>query len=54
MSCLFPNVNLAVLNLLPILPQGGGRIVMGTLKRLFPPVRRLKLPLTLVGVHRWG
>jgi regulator of sigma E protease len=46
---MFLNVNLAVLNLLPILPLDGGRIVMGTLQRLFPPVRRLELPLTLAG-----
>jgi regulator of sigma E protease len=43
------NVNLAVLNLLPILPLDGGKIVMGLLRKIYQPLRRLELPLTVGG-----
>ena len=43
------NVNLAVLNLLPILPMDGGKIVMGLLRRIYQPLRRLEMPLTVGG-----
>src|SRR5687767_630390 len=43
------NVNLAVFNLLPILPLDGGKIVMGLLRKIYQPLRRLELPLTVGG-----
>jgi regulator of sigma E protease len=43
------NVNLAVFNLLPILPLDGGRIVMGLLRKIYQPLRRLEVPLTVGG-----
>ena len=43
------NVNLAVLNLLPILPLDGGKIVMGLLRKIYQPLRRLEVPLTVGG-----
>ena len=47
--CFILNVNLAVLNLLPILPLDGGKIVMATMQRVFAPLRRLEIPLTVAG-----
>ena len=43
------NVNLAVFNLLPILPLDGGKIVMGLLRKVYHPLRRLEMPLTVGG-----
>src|SRR5262245_32043641 len=43
------NVNLAVFNLVPILPLDGGKIVMGLLRTIYQPLRRLELPLTVGG-----
>ena len=43
------NVNLAVFNLLPILPLDGGKIVIGLLRKVHEPLRRLEMPLTLGG-----
>ena len=43
------NVNLAIFNLLPILPLDGGKIVMGLLRKLYQPLRRLEMPLTIGG-----
>jgi regulator of sigma E protease len=43
------NVNLAVFNLLPILPLDGGKIMMGLLRRIYQPLRRLEVPLTVGG-----
>jgi regulator of sigma E protease len=43
------NVNLAVFNLLPILPLDGGKIVMGLLRKMYQPLQRLELPLTVGG-----
>jgi len=43
------NVNLAVFNLLPILPLDGGKIVMGLLRKIYEPLRRLEMPLTVGG-----
>jgi len=43
------NVNLAVLNLVPILPLDGGKIVMGLLRKIYEPLRRLEMPLTVGG-----
>jgi regulator of sigma E protease len=43
------NVNLAVFNLLPILPLDGGKIVMGLMRKIHQPLRRLEVPLTVGG-----
>jgi len=43
------NVNLAVFNLLPLLPLDGGKIVMGLLRKIYQPLRRLEMPLTVGG-----
>lgn len=43
------NVNLAVFNLLPILPLDGGKIVMGLLREIYRPLRRLEVPLAVGG-----
>jgi regulator of sigma E protease len=47
--CVVLNVNLAVLNLLPIPPLDGGRIVMAVMETVCAPLRRLELPLTIGG-----
>jgi len=47
--CFVLNVNLAVLNLLPILPLDGGKTVMATMQTVFAPLRRLEMPLTVAG-----
>lgn len=44
------NLSLAVLNLLPIPVLDGGQITMAVLERIFPPLIRLRAPLTLLGV----
>ncbi len=43
------NINLAFLNLLPMLPLDGGKIVLDILQRLRLPVRRVYLPVALTG-----
>ena len=43
------NLNFAVFNLLPILPLDGGKIVMGLLRKIYQPLRRLEVPLTVGG-----
>jgi regulator of sigma E protease len=43
------NVNLAVLNMLPILPLDGGKILMGLLRKIYQPLRKLEIPLTVGG-----
>lgn len=47
--CVFLNVNLAILNLLPIPPLDGGKVVMGIVERACAPLRCLELPLTIGG-----
>ena len=47
--CVLLNVNLAVLNLLPIPPLDGGKVVMGVIEKICTPLRRLELPLTIAG-----
>jgi regulator of sigma E protease len=42
-------LSLAVLNLLPILPLDGGKIVMGLLRKIYQPLRRLEMPLRIGG-----
>jgi regulator of sigma E protease len=44
------NLSLAVLNLLPIPVLDGGQITMAVLEEVFPPLIRLRTPLTLLGV----
>lgn len=43
------NINLAFLNLLPMLPLDGGKIVLDILHRLRLPVRRMYVPVALAG-----
>lgn len=43
------NMNLAAFNLLPILPLDGGKIVIGLLRKIYQPLRRLEVPLTVGG-----
>ena len=43
------NLNLAIFNLLPILPLDGGKIVMGVLHKIYRPFRKLEIPLTVGG-----
>lgn len=47
--CVLLNLNLAVLNLLPIPPLDGGKIVMGIIEKICTPLRRFELPLTIAG-----
>jgi regulator of sigma E protease len=43
------NLNLAIFNLLPILPLDGGKIVMGLLRKIHLPLRKLEMPLSIGG-----
>lgn len=43
------NINLAFLNLLPVLPLDGGKIVVDLMERLRLPVKRLYVPVALTG-----
>ena len=43
------NLNLAILNMLPILPLDGGKIVMGLLRKIYQPLRKLEIPLSVGG-----
>jgi regulator of sigma E protease len=43
------NINLAVLNLLPILPLDGGKIVFCLLEKIHRSLLRLQIPLTVTG-----
>ncbi len=45
------NINLAFLNLLPILPLDGGKILLDILHQLRMPVKRLYVPVSIAG---WG
>lgn len=46
---IFLNVNLAIFNLLPIPPLDGSKIAMGIIERIYAPLRRLEVPLTVGG-----
>ncbi len=48
--CFLLNVNLAILNLLPIPPLDGGKIVMGILQKVYAPLGRLHVPLAVTGL----
>lgn len=43
------NINLAVLNLLPILPLDGGKILFCLLEKIHRSLLRLRMPLTITG-----
>jgi regulator of sigma E protease len=43
------NLSLAVMNLLPLPPLDGGRILFCILEKIYRPVRRVEAPLTLAG-----
>ena len=43
------DINLAILNLLPILPLDGGKIVFCLLERIHRSLLKLQLPLTVTG-----
>jgi regulator of sigma E protease len=43
------NLNLAILNLLPLPPLDGGRIVFATLTKIWRPLVRLQTPVTVAG-----
>ena len=45
----FINLNLAVLNLLPLPPLDGGRILFCLLKKIYRPLTRIQMPVTLAG-----
>jgi membrane-associated protease RseP (regulator of RpoE activity) len=36
-------------NLIPIMPLDGGKIVMGVLRKIYQPLRKLELPLSVGG-----
>jgi regulator of sigma E protease len=43
------NINLAALNLLPILPLDGGKILFCLLEKIHLSLIRLRIPLTVTG-----
>ena len=43
------NVSLAVLNLLPLPPLDGGRILFCVLEKIYRPIARVEAPVTLIG-----
>ena len=45
----FINLNLAVLNLLPLPPLDGGRILFCLLEKIYRPLTRIQMPVTLAG-----
>jgi regulator of sigma E protease len=45
------NISLAVLNLLPLPPLDGGRILFCVLEKIYRPIAKVEAPVTLVG---WG
>jgi len=45
----FLNLNLAILNLLPLSPLDGGKILLALLQKIYKPLRRLHIPMAIVG-----
>ena len=43
------NISLAVLNLLPLPPLDGGRVLFCVLEKIYRPIARVEAPVTLVG-----
>jgi regulator of sigma E protease len=43
------NISLAVINLLPLPPLDGGRVLFCVLEKIYRPTARAEAPLTLVG-----
>lgn len=43
------NISLAVLNLLPLPPLDGGRVLFCVLEKIYRPVAKIEAPVTLVG-----
>ena len=43
------NINLAVLNLLPLPPLDGGRVLFCILEKIYRPIAKVETPATLVG-----
>ena len=43
------NLNLAVLNLRPLPPLDGGRILFCLLERIYLPLTRIQMPVTIAG-----
>ena len=43
------NISLAVLNLLPVPPLDGGRVMFCLLEKIYRPAARVEVPLTLIG-----
>jgi regulator of sigma E protease len=44
------NLNLVILNLLPLPPLDGGRILFCTLEKLYRPLHRARTPVTVFGL----
>jgi regulator of sigma E protease len=43
------NLSLAVLNLLPLPPLDGGRVLFCVLEKIYRPVARIETPVTVAG-----
>jgi len=43
------NISLAVLNLLPLPPLDGGRVLFCVLEKIYRPIAKAEVPVTLIG-----